>query len=158
MTDNECSSFRSHVCHLDPSATKRTGSIAYYLVVEVWCDRMNSVMRQWHEICWNRVGSQVCLSVLSSLVSLLCVCLHWTVSSVYTSVHNLATHVCHLSYNCHLHSQWVRLRHKKVTCHIHVSFASALSETRRSASLFWFYFSLLAESRSSTSGLDRSTQ
>ena len=34
----------------------------------------------------NRVGSQVCLLVLSSLsVSLLCVCLHCTVSSAYTS-------------------------------------------------------------------------
>ena len=29
--------------------------------------------------------------------------------------------MCHLPYNCHLHSQWARLRHTKVACHIHVS-------------------------------------
>ena len=69
-------------------------------------------------------------------------CLHCTVSSAYTSVHNLATHMCHLPYNCHLHSQWARLRHAKVACHIHVSFASALTETRRSGSLFLFYFTV----------------
>ena len=81
--------------------------------------------------------------VLSSLsVSLLCVCLHCTVSSAYTSVHNLATQMCHLPYNCHLHSQWARLRHTKVACHIHVSFAPALIETRRSGSLFLFHFTL----------------
>ena len=59
-------------------------------------------------------------------------------SSAYTSVHNLATHICHLPYNCHLHSQWARLRHTKVACHIHVSFAPALAETRRSGSFFYF--------------------
>ena len=59
-------------------------------------------------------------------------------SSAYTSVHNLATHMCHLPYNCHLHSQWARLRHTKVACHIHVSFAPALTETRRPGSLFYF--------------------
>ena len=53
-------------------------------------------------------------------------------SSAYnTSVHNFATHMCHLPYNCHLHSQWARLRHTKVACHIYVSFAPALTETRR---------------------------
>ena len=61
-------------------------------------------------------------------------------SSAYTSVHNLATHMCHLPYNCHLHSQWARLRHTKVACHIHVSFAPALTETRRSGSLFFILF------------------
>ena len=82
---------------------------------------MTAVMRQWHELCWNRVGSQVCLFVISSFsVSLLCVCLHYTVWNAYTSVHNLATHMCHLPYNCHLHSQWARLRHTKVACHIHL--------------------------------------
>ena len=61
--------------------------------------------------------------------------------------------------NCHLHSQWARLRHTKVACHIHVSFAPALTETRQSGSLFLFYLILLvAEPRSSASGLDRSTQ
>ena len=91
-------------------------------------------------VCWNRVGSQVCLFDLSFFsVSLLCVCLHCTVSSAYTSVHHLATHMSHLPYNCHLHSKWGRLRHTKVACHIHVSFAPALTETRRSGSLFLFY-------------------
>ena len=79
-------------------------------------------------------------------------------SSAYTSAHNLATHMCHLPYNCHLHSQWARLRHTKVACHIHVSFAPALTETGRSGSLFLFYFTLVAEPRSSAIGLDRSTQ
>ena len=103
------------------------------------------------------MGSQVCLFVISSLsVSLLCVCLHCTVSSAFTSVRNLAPHMCHLPYNCHLHSKWARLRHTKVACHIHVSFVPALTETRRSCILF--YFSLVAEPRSSASGLDRSTQ
>ena len=79
------------------------------------------------------------MPVISSLsVSLLCVCLHCTVSSAYTSVHNLATHMCHLPYNCHLHSQWTRLRHTSVACHIHVSFALALTETRRPGILFYF--------------------
>ena len=78
----------------------------------------------------------VCISSLS--VSLLCVCLHCTVSSAYTSAHNLATHMCHLPYNCHLHSQWARLRHTKVACHIHVSFVPALTETRRSGILSYF--------------------
>ena len=97
--------------------------------------------------------------VLSSLsVSLLCVCLHCTVLSAYTSVHNFATHMCHLPNNCHLHSQWARLRHTKVVCHSHVSFGPALTETRRSGSLFLFYFTLVEEPRSSASGLDRSTQ
>ena len=59
-------------------------------------------------------------------------------SSAYTSVHNLATHMCHLPCNCHLHSQWARLRHTKVACHIHVSFALALTETRRPGLLFYF--------------------
>ena len=108
-------------------------------------------------MCWNRVGSQVCLQ-LSLLVSLLCVCLHCTVSSAYTSVHHFATHMCHLPYNCHLHSQWARLRHTKVACHIHVSFAPALTETRRSGSLFHFISHWWAEPRSSASGLDRSAQ
>ena len=77
--------------------------------------------------------------VISSLsVSLLCVSLHCTVSSAYTSVLNLATHMCHFPYSCHLHAQWARLRHTKVACHIHVSFALALTETRRPGSLFYF--------------------
>ena len=80
------------------------------------------------------------LRFLSVSLLCVCVCLHCTVSSAYTSVHNLATHMCHLPYNCHLHSQWARLRHTKVACHIHVSFAIALTETRRSGSLFLFYF------------------
>ena len=50
------------------------------------------------------------------------------------------------------------MRFTKVACHIHVSFAPALTETRRSGSLFLFYFTLVAEPRSSASGLDRSTQ
>ena len=62
------------------------------------------------------------------------------------------------SYNCHLHSQWARLRHTKVACRIHVSFAPALTETRRFGTLFLFYFTRVAEPRSSASGLDRSTQ
>ena len=49
--------------------------------------------------------------------------------------------MCHLPYNCHLHSQWARLRHTKVACHIHVSFAPALTETRRSGSLFFYFIS-----------------
>ena len=77
-------------------------------------------------------------------------------SSAYTSVHNLATHMCHLPYKCHLHSQGARLRHTKVACHIHVSFILALTETRRSGILF--YFTLVAVPRSSASGLDRGTQ
>ena len=114
------------------------------LLPKILCDRMTAIMRQWHELCWNRVGSQVCLFVTSSLsVSLLCVCLHCTVSSAYTSVHNLATHMCHLPYNCHLHSQWARLRRTKVACHIHVSFVPALIETRRSGILLLFYFTTL---------------
>ena len=56
---------------------------------------------------WNVGQSRIpslCLQH-SLLTSLLCVCLHCTVSSAYTSVHNLATHMCfRLSYNCHLHS------------------------------------------------------
>ena len=76
-------------------------------------------------------------------VSLLCVCLHCTVSSTYTSVHNLATHMCHLPYNCHLHSQWARLRHTKVACHIHVSLVPALTATRRSGIFILFYFTPL---------------
>ena len=64
--------------------------------------------------------------------------------------------MCHLPYKCHLHSQWARLRHTKVACHIHVSFILALTETRRPGILF--YFTLVAEPRSSASGLDRSTQ
>ena len=91
-------------------------------------------------------------------VSLLCVCLHCTVSSAYTSVHNLATHMCHLLYNCHVHSQWARSRHTKVACHIHVSLVLALTATRRSGIFFLFYFTLVAEPRFSASGLDRSTQ
>ena len=91
-------------------------------------------------------------------IPVVCVCLHCAVSRPYTSVHNLATHMCHLPYNCHFHSQWARLRHTKVACHIHVSFAPALTDTRRSGSLFSFYFTLVAEPRSSASGLDRSTQ
>ena len=51
-----------------------------------------------------------------------------------------------------------RLRHTKVACHIDVSFAPALTETRRSGSLFLIYFTLAAEPRSSASGLDRGTQ
>ena len=99
------------------------------------------------------------MSALSSLsVSLLCVCLHCTVSSACASVRNLATHMCRLLHNCHLHSQWARLRHTKVACRIHVSFAPALTETRRFGTLFLFYFTLVAEPRSSASGLDRSTQ
>ena len=46
--------------------------------------------------------------------------------------------MCHLPYNCHLHSQWARLRHTKVACHIHVSFVPALTETRRSGILTYF--------------------
>ena len=68
----------------------------------------------------------------SLLVSLLCDCLHCTVSSAYTSVQNLATHMCHLPYNCHLHSQWARLRHSKVVCRTSwIVVAPALTETRR---------------------------
>ena len=78
--------------------------------------------------------------------------------SAYTSVHNLATHMCHLPYNCHLHSQWARLCHTKVACHIScIVVAPALTETRRFGILF-IYFTLAAEPRSSASGLDRSTQ
>ena len=66
--------------------------------------------------------------------------------------------MCRLPYNCHLHSQWARLRHTKVAYHIHVSFAPALTETRRSGFFFLLYFTLVAEPRSSASGLDRSTQ
>ena len=112
------------------------------LLPRIWCDRMTAVMRQWHELCWNRVGSQVCLFVISSLsVSLLCVCLHSTVSSACTSVHNLATHMYHLPYNCHLHSQWARLCHTKVACHIHVSL-SHLRRLRLDDLVFYFYFIL----------------
>ena len=93
---------------------------------------MTDVMRQWHELCLF-----VCYLALCRY-PLLCVCLHCTVSSAYTSVHNLATHMCHLPYNCHLHSQLARLCHTKVACHIHVSFAPALTETRRSGSFFNF--------------------
>ena len=79
------------------------------------------------------------LFLISSLsVSLLCVCLHYTMSSAYTSVHNLATHMCHLPHNCHLHSQWARLRRTKVACHIHVSLVPALTATRRSGILSFF--------------------
>ena len=48
----------------------------------------------------------------------------------------------------------------KVACHIHVSFAPALTETRRSDFRFYFCFisHWVAEPRSSASGLDRSTQ
>ena len=85
----------------------------------------------------------------SLLASLLCVCLHCTVSSAYTSVHNLATHMCHLPYNCHLHSQWARLCHTKVACHIScIVVALALTETRRFGILL-IYFTLVAELRSS---------
>ena len=49
--------------------------------------------------------------------------------------------MCHLPYNCHLHSQWARLRHAKFACHIHVSFAPTLTETRRSGSLFFLFYS-----------------
>ena len=65
--------------------------------------------------------------------------------------------MCRLPYNCHLHSQWARLLHTKVACRIHVSFALALTETRRSGSLFLFDFTLVAESRSSamSGGTDR---
>ena len=70
-------------------------------------------------------------------------------SSAYTSVHNLATHMCHLPYNCHLHSQWARLCHTKVACHIScIVVALALTETRRFGILF-IYFTLVAELRSS---------
>ena len=78
----------------------------------------------------------VCSSALRRYPCCVSVCLHCTVSSACTSVHNCATHMCHLSYNCHLHSQWARLRHTKVACHIHVSFVPALTETRRSGVLF----------------------
>ena len=61
-----------------------------------------------------------------------------TICEIYLDV--LATHMCHLPYNCHLHSQWTRLRHTKVACHIHVSFAPALTETRRSGSLVFTLF------------------
>ena len=84
------------------------------------------------------------LFLISSLsVSLLCVCLHCRVSSAYTSVHNLATHMCHLPYNCHLHSHWARLRHTKVACHIHVSLVPALTATRRSGILSYLISQLL---------------
>ena len=78
-------------------------------------------------------------------------------SSAYTSIHNLATHMCHLPCNCHLHSQWARLRHTKVACHIHVSFALALTGD---STIWFFVFTLFhtgSGTRSSASGLDRST-
>ena len=53
--------------------------------------------------------------------------------------------MCHLPYNCHLHSQWARLRRTKVACHIHVSFVPALTETRRSG--FYFIFILFYRKR-----------
>ena len=134
-------------------------SIADYLVAEVWCDRMTVVMRRWHELCWNIEGSQVCLFVISSLsVSLLCVCLHCTVSSAYTSVHNLATHMCHLPYNCHLHSQWAPLAPYK-SCVSHPCVVRACID--RDSTIWYFIFTLftlVAEPRSSASVLDRSTQ
>ena len=71
----------------------------------------------------------------------LCVCLHCTVSSAYSSVHNLATHMCHLPHNCHLHSpKWARLCHTKVACHIScIVVAPALTETRRFGILFTYF-------------------
>ena len=75
-------------------------------------------------------------------------------------------HICTSPCNAHVYlpttavfsHPWARLRHAKVASHIHVSFASALTETRRSGSLFLLYFTLVAEPRYSASGLDRSTQ
>ena len=93
-------------------------SIADYLVAEVWCDRMTVVM---HDCDMSCVGTQQDPKFVPSFpcwYPCLCVCLHCTVSSAYTSVHKLATHMCHLPYNCHLHSQWARLCHTKVACHI----------------------------------------
>ena len=77
-------------------------------------------------------------------------------SSAYTSVHNLATHMCHLPTTA-IFTQWARWRHTKVACRIHVSFAVALTETRRPGILS-FSFTQVPEPRSSASGLDRSTQ
>ena len=84
----------------------------------------------------------------SLLVTLLCVCLHCTVSSAYTSVHNLATHMCtQLPYNCHLHSLWcARLRHAKVACRTSwIVVAPALTdlETRLDDLVFYFFHSII---------------
>ena len=96
----------------------------------------------------DRVGSQVC--VFSTLCRYpCCVCLHCTVSNAYTSVHNLATHMCtHLPYNFHLPSlKWARLRHTKVACHTSwIVVAPALTDLETSTI---YYFTLVAELRSS---------
>ena len=89
----------------------------------------------------NRVGSQVCF--FSTLCWYPCCVSVSTaqVSSAYTSVHNLATHMCHLPYSCHLHSpQWARLCHTKVACQFScIVVALALTETRRFVFFFLFH-------------------
>ena len=86
----------------------------------------------------------------------LCLSLHGTCRAL-AQMYILVTHMIALQLPFHLHSQWARLRHTKVACHIHVSLAPALTATRRSGILFLFYFTLVAEPRSSASGgLDKS--
>ena len=89
----------------------------------------------------DRVGSQVCFFSTFCWYPCCVSVFHCTVSSAYTSVHNLATHVCHLPYNCHLHSpKWTRLCHTKVACHIScIVVAPALTETRRFGIFFCLF-------------------
>ena len=91
--------------------------------------------------------------VISSLsVSLLFVCLHCTVLSAYTSVHNLATHICHLPYKCHPLAPYK-------SCVSHSRIVRTCVDRDLTIWFFvLFYFTLVAEPRSSASGLDRSTQ
>ena len=60
------------------------------LLSRIWCDCMTAVMRQWHELCWNRVGSRVCC-FLSAL------CRYPCCVSVSTAQCRAHTHLmCHL--------------------------------------------------------------
>ena len=63
-------------------------SITEYFVAEVWFARDGDM-----SCVWNRVGSQVCLFLSTLCWYPFCVCLHCTVPSAYTSVHNFAKHM-----------------------------------------------------------------
>ena len=78
------------------------------------------------------------MPVLSSLsASLLCVCLHCTVLSA-THLYITLQRTCVTCSTTAIFTHSGRLRHTNA-CYIHVSFAPALTETRRSGSSF-FYF------------------
>ena len=77
--------------------------------------------------------------------------------SAYTSLHNLATHMCHLPYNCHLLLTVGSLAPFK-GCVSHPCIVCTCVDRDSTIWFFILFFTLVAEPRSSASGLNRSTQ